>query len=246
MDFGMPVLARMTAVSGRRGHPRRESRVRRQMMKKTTLRPSGIPSAVHHGCAASETTGRGAGRGTGRGTKRGAGCGLAAAMLAALMALPLGSPQAFAQGAQLGASGLPLPRFVSLKASRVNMRVGPGRQYQVDWMYIKRGLPLEIIQEYDNWRKVRDSQGDEGWILQSLLSGARTALVAPWLRDEDGKVELKDAPQAAAAAVAIMEPGVLAHIEACENGWCRVEAGGVEGYAEQLQLWGVYPDEAID
>ena len=79
-----------------------------------------------------------------------------------------------------GPSGLPLPRFVSLKAQRVNMRVGPGRDYKVEWMYTKAGLPLEILQEYDNWRKVRDPEGNEGWILHSLLSGERTAIVAPW------------------------------------------------------------------
>ncbi|MCB1386203.1 MAG: hypothetical protein KDJ80_09725 [Nitratireductor sp.] len=167
---------------------------------------------------------------------------LASALLVAGLALPAGQT---AQAAQRGASGLPLPRFVSLKSSRVNMRVGPGREYQVDWMFTKRGLPLEIIQEYDNWRKVRDADGDEGWILQSLLTGKRTAIVSPWLRDESGRVPLKSAPETGATVVAVMEAGVLADVETCNQGWCEVKAGGMKGYAEQVKLWGVYPDEAV-
>ena len=98
------------------------------------------------------------------------------------------SPLAAAQSARgpgsqeitLGPSGLPLPRFVSLKSGRVNSRVGPGANYSVDWMYLKPGLPMEIIQEFDNWRRVRDADGSEGWINQSLLSGRRTGIAAPW------------------------------------------------------------------
>ena len=116
---------------------------------------------------------------------------LSAALLGAL----LHSPQR--RGAQvlphrsqtvtLGPSGLPLPRFVSLKSARVNSRIGPGVNYSVDWLYIKAGLPMEIIQEFDNWRRVRDADGAEGWINQSLLSGRRTAIVAPWQSGKGAK-----------------------------------------------------------
>jgi len=151
-----------------------------------------------------------------------------------------------AEAASTGASGLPLPRFVSLKAQRVNMRVGPGRDYKVEWMFVKRGLPLEILQEYDNWRKVRDSEGEEGWILQSLLSGKRTALVAPWSRKEgDGLIALKNAPSKDANIVARLEPGVLTEIDECQQGWCRVAVKKVKGYALQSELWGVYPNEML-
>ena len=85
-----------------------------------------------------------------------------------------------AQAAAKGPSGLPLPRFVSLKAKRVNLRVGPGQDYAVAWLYTKSGVPMEVIQEYDNWRRVRDAEGTEGWVYQSLLSGERTAMTAPW------------------------------------------------------------------
>jgi SH3-like domain-containing protein len=87
---------------------------------------------------------------------------------------------AHAQSAGKGPSGLPLPRFVSLKATRVNLRIGPGRDYAVAWLYTRPGVPMEVIQEYDNWRRVRDAEGTEGWVYQSLLSGDRTATVAPW------------------------------------------------------------------
>ncbi len=100
------------------------------------------------------------------------------ASLAAVLvtAAPLSLPalvKAEAAG-QIGPSGLPLPRFVSLKPGRVNLRVGPGRDYAVTWLFLKSGLPVEIVQEYDNWRRIRDSEGTEGWVYQSLLSGKRT------------------------------------------------------------------------
>src|SRR5690606_15423639 len=116
------------------------------------------------------------------------------------------SPAAGAQSAAapvqrvtLGPSGLPLPRFVSLKSGRVNSRVGPGVNYSVDWMYMKSGLPMEIVQEYDTWRRVRDADGSEGWINQSLLSGRRTAMVTPWQRGKETRINLlkraeEDAP----------------------------------------------------
>lgn len=125
------------------------------------------------------------------------------------------------------------------------MRVGPGREYQVEWMYLKRGLPVEIIQEYDNWRKVRDPEGNEGWIMHSLLSGDRTAIVTPWQKRTD-MVEMLDAPQPSARLVARIESGVITAVSKCENGWCELSAGQASGYVRQNQLWGVYPDETLD
>lgn len=140
-------------------------------------------------------------------------------------------------------SGLPLPRYVSLKAERVNLRVGPGRDYPVSWLFLKAGLPMEVIQEYDNWRRVRDSEGSEGWVFHSLLSGERTALTAPWLKGKPATVEMRRAATAESRVVARMEPGVLARVSECSFGWCRVSASGSEGFVTQNELWGVYPDE---
>ena len=112
-----------------------------------------------------------------------------------------------AQDVTRGPSGLPLPRFVSLKSGRVNSRIGPGVNYSVDWLYLKPGLPMEIIQEYDNWRRVRDADGSEGWINQSLLSGRRTAIAAPWQKGKGADQLLPNRTQA--RTLAIIEPGVI-------------------------------------
>lgn len=172
---------------------------------------------------------------------------------AALFALCLaGSHAAFAQatgstspGISRGASGLPLPRFVSLKSGRVNLRIGPGLNYAVDWMYLKSGLPMEVIQEYDNWRRVRDADGTEGWINQSLLSGKRTAIVAPWQRGKQARVPMHAQTGGTGRLVATLEPGVIGSIRTCNGEWCEMEIGGHRGWVEQSQIWGAYPGETV-
>lgn len=145
-----------------------------------------------------------------------------------------------------GPSGLPLPRFVSLKAGRVNLRIGPGRNYSVDWMYLKPGLPMEIIQEYDNWRRVRDSEGAEGWINQSLLSGKRTAIAAPWLKGKPSKIPLLEEAEESARLLAVLEPGVIGEIGKCTGEWCEMSVGGHSGWVAQAQIWGAYPGERVE
>ncbi len=144
---------------------------------------------------------------------------------------------------QRGQSGLPLPRFVSLKSSRVNMRIGPGRDYSVEWLYLKSGLPLEIIQEYDNWRRVRDSEGTEGWIYQSLLSGRRTGMAAPWHKGKKATVALLSEPEESAKAVAMVEPGTIGRIHLCNGDWCEITFKGHKGWMKQASVWGAYPGE---
>ena len=154
-------------------------------------------------------------------------------------------PAVAAQNRTLGPSGLPLPRFVSLKSGKVNSRIGPGVNYPVDWLYLKPGLPMEIIQEYDNWRRVRDSEGAEGWINQSLLSGRRTAITAP---SQDGKPEqlnLLAKPEQGARTVAIVDPGVIGSIKQCNGDWCEMNFAGTSGWLSQSQVWGAYPCENI-
>lgn len=147
--------------------------------------------------------------------------------------------------ARLGPSGLPLPRFVSLKSGRVNSRIGPGVNYAVDWLYLKPGLPMEIIQEYDNWRRVRDADGAEGWVNQSLLSGRRTAIAAPWQKGKDAKIDLFDGPSDQARVVAIVEPGAIGIIRSCDGKWCEMAFGGQVGWISQSQVWGAYPGELV-
>jgi SH3-like domain-containing protein len=154
---------------------------------------------------------------------------------------------AYAQGSAKGASGLPLPRFVSLKSKRVNIRIGPSTDYAVSWMYTRVGLPMEIIQEYDNWRRVRDAEGTEGWVNQALLSGERTALAAPWMREKgkDVYVNIRKEPQNSASVVAKLEPGVVMRIKECTGDWCKIDVDHVEGWVSQGEIWGAYPGEAF-
>lgn len=152
-----------------------------------------------------------------------------------------------AQGAGKGASGLPLPRFVSLKSKRVNIRIGPSTDYAVAWMYMKAGTPMEIIQEYDNWRRVRDADGTEGWVNQALLSGDRTAVAAPWMRGKgsDVFVNMRREPQSGAAVTAKLQPGVVITVDECNGDWCHSSVNGAEGWVNQAEIWGAYPGEAF-
>ena len=145
---------------------------------------------------------------------------------------------------QLGPSGLPLPRFVTLKAGKVNVRKGPSSDHDVAWVYQRKGLPVEITAESDNWRKIRDEDGAEGWILQSMLSGKRSVLVASWAKDKG--VMLRDDASAKAGFVARLDAGVMGEIGSCDGEWCEVSAGDYQGYAQQSELWGVYPGEKLD
>jgi SH3-like domain-containing protein len=174
---------------------------------------------------------------------------LAAGAFAVPMVLPAGPSPASAAGTEGGetearGTGLPLPRFVSLKSGNVNVRRGPGQDYDVLFRFVRAGLPVEIIQEFDNWRKIRDSEGEEGWIFHSLLSGERTALVAPW--EQDGQFAAHQRAGADAAVVAWLEPRVVTDVEECTGAWCLVKVSGIEGWIEQDRLWGVYPEETFD
>lgn len=144
----------------------------------------------------------------------------------------------------VGPSGLPLPRFVSLKAEKVNVRRGPSSEHPVAWFFQRKGLPVEIVAESENWRRVRDSDGEEGWILQNMLSGKRTVVIAPWKKGQS--VPLHAAATAGAGLVAHVSSGVVAEVGTCDGQWCELAAGGYDGFIEQTQLWGVYPGEKVE
>nr|WP_234999611.1 SH3 domain-containing protein [Roseovarius albus] len=137
-------------------------------------------------------------------------------------------------------TNLPLPRFVSMKATEANIRRGPSLTHKIDWVYKQKDIPLQIIAEHGHWRQVRDRDGAGGWIHYSLLSGARTVLV------ERDMLALRKTPTPDGVPQAHLELGVVARIEKCELGWCRLSAGGYKGWAEKVFVWGVGTNEILE
>lgn len=137
-------------------------------------------------------------------------------------------------------TNLPLPRFVSLKADEANARRGPGTDHRIDWVFKRRDMPLQVMAEYSNWRRVADRDGAGGWVHYTLLSGVRTVIV-----DHD-MLPLRARPETEAPVNAYAEAGVIARLGDCVPGWCRISAEGFRGWAETSALWGVEPDEVRD
>ncbi len=156
----------------------------------------------------------------------GSGVGLALALLAFS-----------AHAAEPGAA---LPRFASLRAGEVNVRTGPGVRYPVEWVFVYRHMPVEIVAEFDTWRKVRDWQGIEGWVHQSMLSRRRTAIVTA------GRRAIRDEPARNSRIVAEVEERVVGRLLECRKLWCRVEIAGFRGWIRRALIWGVYDGETFD
>lgn len=132
-----------------------------------------------------------------------------------------------------------LPRFAAIRTGEANLRTGPGVRYPIEWVFVHPHLPVEIIAEYQAWRKVRDFEGTEGWLHQSMLSGRRSVLVT-------GKTQfMRSDPAPDARIVARIEPRVVGHLAACTITWCRVEIADRKGWLPRAALWGVYPGEAV-
>lgn len=169
--------------------------------------------------------------------------GAVAVLLVALFDVAVGSGAA-AKDSVLSSSGLPVPRYVSLKSDHVNVRAGPTKDNDVAWVYTRSGLPVEITAEYENWRRVRDSEGSEGWVYHSLLSGRRTAVVT--MKNKDDLAAVYESASPSSAVTARLQAGVIAQVKKCGNGWCRVLGNGFDGWIEQQRLWGVYADEQVN
>lgn len=167
---------------------------------------------------------------------------LAAAAAAAMLTLACG--QALAQQHKGSASGLPVPRYLSLKSDRVNLREGPSKDHRTRWVFQRAGLPVEVTAEFETWRRIRDSEGSEGWVLHSLLSGRRTALVAPWKKDELFRLYRSAAENSGLAAQ--LQTGVIVNVKSCDKHWCEVFGKGYDGFIQQANLWGVYPNELVE
>jgi SH3-like domain-containing protein len=163
----------------------------------------------------------------------------------AMLAISVGAAIAAEQPGGGTGSGLPVPRFVSLKSDKVNVRAGPTKDHDVAWVYNRAALPVEVTAEFENWRRIRDWEGAEGWVYHSLLSGRRTALVSPQSKGKE-LLELRDKPDAASSINAKLQHGVLATVKRCKDGWCRLTGEGFDGWIEQARLWGVYPGEKVE
>lgn len=137
-------------------------------------------------------------------------------------------------------SHLPLPRFAALRSGEVNMRTGPGTRYPIEWVYTRRGLPVEVIAEYDIWRRVRDPEGTEGWVNKTELTGKRSAIIT------GGTHELRDRRDDKAAIVAHLEAGAVGQLVSCAQDWCKAKFDSVKGYLRKSDFWGAYPNETFD
>ena len=137
------------------------------------------------------------------------------------------------------AISLKLPRFASLRADEVNLRAGPGTRSPIEWVYKRRNLPVEVIDEFDTWRRIRDWEGTEGWVHQSMLNGRRSIIIV------DDLAMLRRDPQEDARGVARLESGVIGRVDSCGDLWCVVTAFNRKGWLRREQFYGVYPGEEI-
>jgi SH3-like domain-containing protein len=159
----------------------------------------------------------------------------------------------YARAAETGASGLPLPRFASTRSDKINVRVGPGERYNIAWVYVKKGQPVEILQEFDTWRKIRDVDGQEGWVHQNMLSGNRAGIAMTSATDTQLPLLARAGDNNGVRAY--LGSGFRVDISKCDGSWCEVSAtthpkagsaATYQGYLQQSQLWGVYPNEEFD
>lgn len=157
----------------------------------------------------------------------------------AVLLIIIPSTGVLAQGAS---SGLPLPRFVSFRTEPVNMRTGPGVRYPVDWVYNRRLLPVEVIAEFDTWRRVRDPEGVEGWVHQSMLSGQRSGMTT------DTVHEVYKGSNETSAVIARLEPGVVFAVERCprQTEFCLINVGDIAGWVRRTAFWGLYDGETFN
>lgn len=156
------------------------------------------------------------------------------------VALALGVALGLAAGSAAALAEAALPRFASLRHDSVHVRAGPSQDYPIRWTYQRQGLPVQILREYENWRFVRDSDGEEGWVHASGLCRQRTVLVTGATR------VLRADPAEHGAPVARLETGVVAKLEKCERVWCRLSVKGYTGWMKQQEVWGVRPGERLE
>jgi SH3-like domain-containing protein len=151
------------------------------------------------------------------------------------------APHAPAEPPKGSNTGLPLPRFASLKTDEVNLRSGPGLRYPIDWVYKRRDLPVEIEREFEVWRLISDSEGVKGWVHQATLTGRRSFVIV------GAEQAMRSSDSDSASAVAQLKPGVVGRLRACDANaaWCQVQVGDYRGWLKRDAFWGTYPGEAV-
>jgi SH3-like domain-containing protein len=154
---------------------------------------------------------------------------------------PVEPPKPAEDNTKGSATGLPIPRFVSVRSDEVYLRAGPGMRYPIEWVYKRRDLPVEILREFDVWRLVEDPDGIKGWMHQATLTGRRSFMVT------GADATLRHDPQDTATAVAILKVGVIGHLRSCpaNSDWCQVQVGDYRGYLKRSELWGTLPGEVV-
>jgi SH3-like domain-containing protein len=140
----------------------------------------------------------------------------------------------------LNPSGLPIPRYVSLKSDEVNMRVGPGKRYPITWVYRREAMPVQIIEEFAHWRRIKDFEGTTGWVHKGLLDGARTAFIM------DKPQNLYARPDATSITVMRADPLVVGALKGCIPDWCLLDIEGHEGWIRKADIWGVTREEVFE
>lgn len=160
--------------------------------------------------------------------------GVAGIALATLLAV-FGSQLASAAG---GAE-VPLPRFAALHADKVNLRAGPGDRYPIEWVYLRRDWPVEVVAKFDHWRRVRDWEGTEGWVHEKMITSRREVVITGGIRG------LRQNADPRAPLVARAEPGVMAQLQECRGEWCRITAANTTGWVLRSDIWGVSPNETV-
>jgi SH3-like domain-containing protein len=133
------------------------------------------------------------------------------------------------------------PYWASIASGQAVTRTGPGKNYPAVWLYQRRDLPVRVVKKYDNWRRIQDPDGAQGWMLVTLLSDRRTAIVKP------GQPRpVRVGPYDSAKVEYLAEHGVVGRVSKCADGWCRIEIGRRDGYIRTSDIWGVSEGELVD
>ena len=132
---------------------------------------------------------------------------------------------------------LSYPYFASLKTSKINARCGPGVSYPIEWVYIKTNTPVEVLEEFEHWRKIRDVQGDETWVNKTMIGKKRTAIII------GEKIPMYEDANEKSSPMANLAKGVQVELKKCDMGWCQIKIENLKGFVQTSGLFGADPQE---